>query len=80
MLIFPIRSGNSVELHNGDYIMQNVTNLVELSKVLISDMEAYTSKPTKVASKKIRATITDMQKLMVASKKDMMEADKNQTK
>jgi hypothetical protein len=56
--------------------MQSYNQLVELAKLLVTQDEAYQGRPTKAESKRIRATINEIQKLAVEAKRDLINADK----
>jgi translation elongation factor EF-Tu-like GTPase len=55
--------------------MENINAIVQLAKQLVDQMDSYNEKPTKAESKRIRATINDMQKVAVEAKRDMIKAD-----
>ena len=55
--------------------MQNIQNLTTLAQTLVDQFAKYSEKPTKAESKRIRATVNEMQKLAVAAKRDMIAAD-----
>lgn len=55
--------------------MENINQIVQLAKQLVDQMDNYNEKPTKAESKRIRATINDMQKVAVEAKRDMIKAD-----
>lgn len=55
--------------------MTSYNQLVELAKTLVEQSESYSNRPTKAESKRIRATISAMQKLSVPAKRDLITAD-----
>jgi len=56
--------------------MQNYNNIVELANTLIDQSTAYSIKPTKAESARMRKTINEMKKLATPAKQDLIEADK----
>lgn len=55
--------------------MQNYNEAVELAKTLVEQSEAYTNRPTKAESKRMRATISALKKVATEAKRDLMQAD-----
>jgi hypothetical protein len=57
--------------------MENLSTVVEAAKLLLAQHEAYTAKPTKAESKRMRASISNMKKAAVGAKRELLEADKS---
>jgi hypothetical protein len=55
--------------------MDNFNVLLAAAKQLIAQNDAYVAKPTKAESKRMRATISDIQKAAVEAKRDLIKAD-----
>lgn len=56
--------------------MTNYNNIIELANTLVNQSAAYSAKPTKAESARIRKTINEMKKLATPAKQDLIEADK----
>jgi hypothetical protein len=58
--------------------MTNYNTITELATTLLAQAAKYADKPTKAESKRLRATINDIQKVTVAAKRDLVAADSAQ--
>lgn len=56
--------------------MTNFNKIVELAQTLTAQAEAYTNRPTKAESARMRKTINEMKKLATPAKQELVEADK----
>jgi len=56
--------------------MKNVKAVVNLAEVLLEEHSAYSTKPTKAASKRMRMAMNDIKKLTTPAKAELLEADK----
>lgn len=56
--------------------MTNYNNIIELANTLVNQSAAYSAKPTKAESARMRKTINEMKKLATPAKQDLIEADK----
>jgi hypothetical protein len=55
--------------------MTNLNLVIEAAKLLIAQNEKYTANPTKSESRRIRASIADIQRVAVAAKRELLAAD-----
>lgn len=66
----------TIEFNNtGNNNMQNYNEAVELAQTLVAQAEAYTNRPTKAESKRMRATLSALKKVATEAKRDLMQAD-----
>jgi hypothetical protein len=55
--------------------MENVNQAVELAQAFLAEKVAYDSKPTKASSKRMRAALNELKKVVTAAKADLIAAD-----
>jgi hypothetical protein len=56
--------------------MQNYNDLMKLVATLNDQDAAYSEKPTKAESARIRKSLNEIKKLVTPAKQDLIEADK----
>ena len=56
--------------------MKDYNNIIDLAKLLIEQSEAYTSRPTKKQSQRMRVTLNNIKQGITKAKKALIEQDK----
>ncbi len=56
--------------------MKELNEAVALATALLEQTEAYTAKPTKAESARVRKTLSSLKAIVTPAKKELMEADK----
>lgn len=56
--------------------MENVNKAIELAQSLLNEHDAYSKKPTKAASKRMRLALGELKKVVTSARAELVEADK----
>lgn len=56
--------------------MTNYQKAIELATTLKEQADAYENRPTKAESKRMRATLGELKKIVTPAKQDLLAADK----
>ena len=56
--------------------MENFNEVVKLNKRFLAEVEAYERRPSKAESKRMRASLNQIKKLVTSAKADLLVADK----